>query len=86
MTPQEHWLVPERPFDSYGEYLGAVGGAALVRVALPQLAFPPARKASGDVSVRIAADLAAAFARLAEGANTDLNPEVYVALREWLAS
>jgi NADH:ubiquinone oxidoreductase subunit F (NADH-binding) len=52
---------------------------------LPRPAFPPAQKASGDVSVRIASDLAEAFAGLAEGAGTDLGHEVDVALREWLA-
>jgi len=52
--------------------------------ALPKPAFPPAKKASGDVSVRIADDLAEAFARLADDAGTDLGHEIDSALREWL--
>jgi len=51
--------------------------------ALPP-AFPPARTARGDVAVRIAPDLADAFARLADEEGTDLGHEVELALREWL--
>ena len=46
--------------------------------------FPPARTARGDVAVRIAPDLAEAFARLADEEGTDLGHEVDAALREWL--
>ncbi len=52
--------------------------------ALPGPAFPPARKATGDVSVRIAHDLAEAFLQLANDAGTDLDHEVDAALREWI--
>ncbi len=53
--------------------------------ALPRPAFSPARTPAGDVSIRLAPDLAEAFGRIADGAGTDLGHEIDGALREWLA-
>jgi hypothetical protein len=51
----------------------------------PRPGFSPARTATGDVSVRVAPDLAETFSGIAEQAGTDLGHEIDAALRAWLA-